>query len=395
MKPFSEVLKTGQQVHWAVVLVLCGAILLAPPEGAAARKGGKPPKAQGDFVDHLGAFDPSRWVKADGWKNGIPFDNAWSADHVSFLEGALILSLDDQAALGEPYTSGHYQTIGFHGYGCFEASFMPVARAGVVSSFFTFAGPFDNGGNGHVNEIDIEFLGYDTTQFQANFWTNDDDFSNGHEQLVELGFDASQDFHRYGFRWTATGIEWFVDGVPVYEVFDSPSEPTPKADESLQKIMMNVWPVDATASTWAGAFVYPGAPLHGIYDWVRYEAGEACTFDAPPEPPPPPPDGDPADLHVSAIALALNRQGNQVIARVSIVDGLGQAAPNTDVTGVWSGVISAGDTARSTDGNGVAVFYSARTRDPGQVTFCVTSVSASGMNYDVAANAERCDSISK
>jgi beta-glucanase (GH16 family) len=391
----SEAVRHGRHIHWAVLPVLCGAILLAPPEVTAARKGGKPPQAQGDFVDHFGAFDASRWVKADGWKNGIPFDNAWSADHVSFLDGALVLSLDDQAALGEPYSSGHYQTIGFHGYGCFEASFMPVARPGVVSSFFTFAGPFDNGGNGHVNEIDIEFLGTDTTQFQANFWTNDDDFSNGHEQLIDLGFDASADFHRYGFRWTSTGIEWFVDGEPVYAVSDSPEEPTPKAGESLQKIMMNVWPVDSTASGWAGVFVYPGEALHGLYDWVRYQAGENCTFVAPPAPPPPPPDGDPADLHVSAIALALNSQGSQVIARVSIVDGLGQPVANAEVAGAWSGIISAGDTARSTDSNGVAVFYSARSRKTGQVTFCVTSAAASGMDYDEAANAESCNSISK
>jgi hypothetical protein len=31
-----------------------------------------------------------------------------------------------------------------------------------VSAFFTFAGPYDNGGNGRHNEIDVEFLGYDT-----------------------------------------------------------------------------------------------------------------------------------------------------------------------------------------------------------------------------------------
>jgi len=395
MIPCSKAVRPGWKIHWAVLSFLCGAMVLAPPAGHAARKGSKPPQAQGDFVDHLGTFDTARWVKADGWKNGIPFDNAWSADHVSFLDGTMLLSLDDEAALGEPYSSGHYQTIGFHGYGCFEASFMPVARSGVVSSFFTFAGPFDNGGNGHVNEIDIEFLGYDTTMLQANFWTNDDDFSNGHEQLVPLGFDASLDFHRYGFRWTSTGIEWFVDGESVYEVFDSPAEPTPKAGESLQKIMMNVWPVDGTASGWAGVFDYPGTALTGIYDWVRYEAGEDCTFDAPPGPPPPPPDGDPAELHVAGIALDLNRQGSQVIARVSVVDGRGQPVANADVGGAWSGVISNGDTARTTDGNGVAVFYSARSRNPGQVMFCVTSVLLNGMTYDPAGNAESCDSISK
>jgi len=366
-------------------------------QSLAARKTVKPPSPQSTFIDHLGSQDSTRWIKADGWKNGSPFDNAWLADHVSFLDGTMILTLDDQSALGEPYSSGHYQTIGFHGYGCFEASFMPVAEPGVVSSFFTFAGPFDNGGNGHVNEIDIEFLGYDTSMFQANFWTNDDDYSNGHEHLVDLGFDAAEDFHRYGFRWTSSGIEWYVDGTSVYSVVSTAEDPTPRADESLQKIMMNVWPVDSTASGWAGAFEYPGVALHGIYDWVRYTSGEDCTFDeppAPPPPPPPPPDGGPDKLHIAGVDLSLNARGTQAITRVSVLNGLGEPVEGADVGGAWSGIITKGDTARTTDGSGTAVFYSARSRDSGQVTFCVSSVEASGFSHDESADVELCDSIS-
>jgi beta-glucanase (GH16 family) len=381
-----------------LVMVCCGALLAVAQPGHAARKNGKPPPAQGDFTDHLAAWDATRWFKADGWKNGPPFDNAWLADHVTFVDGTLVLTLDDQESLGEPYSSGHYQTTGFHGYGCFEASFMPVAEPGVVSSFFAFAGPFDNGGNGHVNEIDIEFLGYDTTKFQANFWTNDDDFSNGHEHLIDLGFDAAADFHRYGFRWTSAGIEWFVDGVAVYRVFDTPADPTPKAGESLLKIMMNVWPVDATASGWAGEFDYPGHALHGIYDWVRYTAGEECSFATapePPPPPPPPPSGDPGAMHVADITLALNQQRTQVIARVAVRDGAGAPVPGAEVGAAWSGIISGGDTRRTTGSDGAAVFYSARSRNSGEIRFCVTSVTAAERDYEPSANAESCDSISK
>jgi len=384
---------------WPMLLLPVFASLLTTPcDSAAARKPPKPPQAQGDFTDQLSAYDSTRWMKADGWKNGSPFDNAWLADHVSFLDGFMVLSLDDRAALGEPYSSGHYQTTGFHGYGCFEASLMPVAGAGVVSSFFAFAGPFDNGGNGHVNEIDIEFLGYDTSMFQANFWTNDDDFSNGHEHLVNLGFDAAEDFHRYGFRWTADGIEWFVDGELVYQVHDSPDDPTPKAQDSLLKIMMNVWPVDSTAAGWAGTFVYPGEALHGIYDWVRYVAGEDCTFEAPPDPPPPPPpppDGDPGTIHIDSIALQLNSRATQVIARVTVRDGLGQPVPGATVTGAWSGIITGGDSSRTTGSDGIATFYSARSRSSGDVSFCVNGAAAEGMKYDPTADLDSCETISK
>jgi len=386
---------TKRHAGTVALRILCGVLFMIPlQDSLAARKVVKPPTPQGGFVDHLGSYDASRWVKADGWKNGAPFDNAWLADHVNFLDGTMVLTLDDQAALGEPYSSGHYQTTGFHGYGCFEASFIPVVEPGVVSSFFTFAGPFDNGGNGHVNEIDIEFLGYNTSVFQANFWTNDDDFSNGHEQLVDLGFDASEGFHRYGFRWTSTGIEWFVDGELVYKVLDTPEQPTPKAQESLQKIMMNVWPVDNTASGWAGQFSYPGNALYGVYDWVRYTAGEDCSFELPPEPPPPPPNGEPGDFHVADVNLSLNSRGTQAIARISILNGLGLPVSNAEVTGSWSGIVTNGDTDRTTDESGTAVFYSARFRNSGQVTFCVTSVLAGNMNHDAAADVETCDTVS-
>ena len=49
-------------------------------------------------------------------------------------------------------------------------------------------------------------------------------------------------------------------------------DPTPRAEESLQRILLNLWAVDETAAAWAGAFRYPGAPVHVEYEWVRYTA---------------------------------------------------------------------------------------------------------------------------
>jgi endo-1,3-1,4-beta-glycanase ExoK len=383
---------------WLITLLVGCTTTLIPLQEVLAKRGGKPPVALGSFSDHLDTYDTSRWLKADGWKNGPPFDNAWQAENITFSGGTMDIRLDDQAALGEPYSSGNYQSTGFYGYGCYEASFKPVFAAGVVSSFFTFAGPFDNGGNGSHNEIDIEFLGYDTTRFQTNWWTNDDSYTGGHEHVVGLGFDASEEFHRYGFRWTATGIEWFVDGAIVFQVFDSAEDPTPRAEESLQKIMMNVWPVDETATTWAGTFSYPEGPLHGIYDWVRHIAGEDCSLAEAPElppPPPPPPQGDAVDMHIAEVSVGLNSRETQAIARVIVMNGLGEPVADATVDGAWSGIITRGDTRRTTDATGTATFYSARSRDSGDVTFCVMNISKDGMNHDDGADVEACDTVSK
>ncbi len=363
----------------------------APSKGRPA----KPPRAEGSFEDAFQVFDTTRWTKADGWANGSPFDNAWSADHVAFERGALVLRLDDSAMLGEPYTSGEYRTVGYYGYGCFEASFRPVAQPGIVTSFFSFAGPYDNGGNGQHNEIDIEFTGDDTRWVQFNFWTNDDTYSARNEELLYLGFDASRGAHAYGFKWTSTGIQWFIDGEMVFEALDAHA-PTPKAADSLHRIMLNLWAVDETAEAWAGTFEYPGQALESAYEWARYTAGEDCTVSGiGPEDSPPPDEVEPDAVYVADIALTLNARGTQAIARVTVVDASGQPVSGVAATGEWTGAITGGDTGEESDADGIATFYSSRSRSPGTVNFCVRALSGAGVTYDPEANRETCDSVAK
>lgn len=382
----------------ATTVVVAGSVIAG---AEAARRPAKPPRAEASFTDWLDAHDSQRWSMADGWTNGSPFDNGWAADHVQFSGGLLEILLDDTSTRGEPYTSGEYRTNGFHSYGCFEASFRPIAVPGVVTSLFTYAGPYDNGGNGLHNEIDIEFLGQGfqddgSTLLQFNFWTN---YAGGptNEIDVLLPFDAAADFHRYGFKWTAAGITWYVDGVSVVEVLDDSARPTPKATDSLQKLMLNAWPVDATAAGWAGEFQYPGSPLVAQYEWVRYVAGEACSLEAPPvePPPPPPPTGNETDLSVDDISLSVVARGAQVVSQVRVTNGLGAGVSGVAVSGTWSGALTSGDRQRETDASGVATFYSSRTKAGGEVTFCVDDLALAGYTYQSAGNLETCDRVIK
>jgi endo-1,3-1,4-beta-glycanase ExoK len=262
-------------------IVASGLVLAIFSEATSARRPAPLPTAQPSFSDPMDSYVTARWIKADRWTNGSPFDNAWRADHITHTGGAMTITLDNKAYLGEPYSSGEYRTKGFYGYGCYEARFRPIKRDGVVTSFFTFAGPYDNGGNGKHNEIDIEFLGRDTTVVQLNYWTNDDTYSQDHSTLINVPLasgDAALEFANYGFKWSDDGIEWFINGTSVYSASGAGLQPTPKAAESLHKVMMNVWPVDSTASGWAGVFAYPGSPLQAKYEWVRYDANPGCTF---------------------------------------------------------------------------------------------------------------------
>ena len=97
---------------------------------------------------------------------------------------------------------------------------MPIKADGVDTGFFMYTGPSDGD---PWDEIDFEFLGYDTTKVQLNYYT---DGVGGHEYMLDLGFDASEGYHTYGFDWQPDRITWYVDGVARYSATENlPTNP--------------------------------------------------------------------------------------------------------------------------------------------------------------------------
>ncbi|MFM2587001.1 family 16 glycosylhydrolase [Vibrio sp. TBV020] len=213
-----------------------------------------------NFKDDLTRLDETKWWLSDGWENGFPFLNRWDASSVSFSKKGMAISLSPDAQRQPDghlvFSSGELRSNEFYAYGCFEIDMKPVKAPGVVTSFFLFSGPHDKpeDGSGIHNEIDIEFLGSNTNMVQLNFWTDDDAYANSHETLIFLGFDASQDFHRYGIYWGKDHIEWFIDGESVLKVLNSRYDPIPSVDSSRLRIMANMWATDPEISNWAGEF---------------------------------------------------------------------------------------------------------------------------------------------
>jgi beta-glucanase (GH16 family) len=218
------------------------------------------------FLDDLDSYDTARWHKADGWANGDPFANGWRADHVIFSGEMMNLRLDDESCPAgcstKAYASGEYRSNGFFGYGRVEGRFKAAKNSGIVTSLFTYTGPSD--GHPH-DEIDIEILGKDTTKMQVNYYTNG---VGSHEEMIDLGFDASTGFHTYAFEWSSVAITWYVDGTAVHTATDSiPSTPG--------RIMMNLWP-GTGVDDWLGPFNYTGS-LTATYDWVKYTPA-SCVY---------------------------------------------------------------------------------------------------------------------
>ena len=158
---------------------------------------------------------------SDGWTNEDVFNTFWKDDNVTYENGAMNLSItenpDGSMETNDGYFGGEGRTYQYFGYGDFEVRMKPSGKNGTCSAFFTCTGDYDLDENGDPNpwdEVDIEFLGNDTTQVQFNYYV---DGVGGHEKKIDLGFDASEDFHNYGYRWTEDYIVWFVDGKPVYQ----------------------------------------------------------------------------------------------------------------------------------------------------------------------------------
>lgn len=186
-----------------------------------------------DYHQQLVKFDPSDMELAD-WANGGFFGCDFIEDNVRFEEDHLELWLTRASSDSKrdiEYSGAEYRTKNAYGYGLYTVKMKPVKNDGVVSSFFTYT---RNSDKSNWDEIDIEFLGKDTSSVQFNFYS---DGIGDHEYVFDLGFDASADFHEYGFLWLKDKIIWFVDSSPVYMVTDEDCD----IPDTAGKIMMNVW----------------------------------------------------------------------------------------------------------------------------------------------------------
>jgi beta-glucanase (GH16 family) len=123
-------------------------------------------------------------------------------------------------------------------YGRFTSELRPSCVPGLITGMFLHR-------NGPRQEIDIEFLGKDTTKVLVNVFYNPGNQGakleygyRGTPTLIDLGFDAANEFHRYEIEWHPHFIRWHVDGRLLLErvLWD----PTPIPDLPMQ-FNVNLW----------------------------------------------------------------------------------------------------------------------------------------------------------
>lgn len=216
-----------------------------------------------------------RFMFAD-WSNGNPFDARWQTDNTEFSSnGILSLILDTNgcptACDGHPYASAEMRTQNeTFEFGMYEVRMKAAKGSGLVTSFFTYRGTH---GKADHDEIDFEVLGKDTSKVQINYYVEG---QGGHEYMVDLGFDASTDFHNYGLSLTPEKLTWYVDGKEVNSVSENPSTPKHELPYRPAKIMINLWP-GISVDGWLGPFTYHGQPVTAEYDWIRWSQNNEKT----------------------------------------------------------------------------------------------------------------------
>ena len=218
---------------------------------------GNEPSADAEVLADFRKGATSLFEASDGWTNGNPFDCGWTKNNTSFDNGVLNLTIDKDSSGQYNYTGAEYRSLEHYSYGYYETSMKAIKNDGVVSSFFTYTGPSENN---PWDEIDVEVLGKDTTKVQLNYYTNG---VGNHEYMYDLGFDASEGYHTYGFDWQKDSITWYVDGKAVYTA-------TSNIPSTAGKIMMNVWP-GIGVNDWLKPFDGK-TPLTASYEWVTYQS---------------------------------------------------------------------------------------------------------------------------
>lgn len=253
------------------------------------------------LIDFADGANPDVLFESDGWTNGDVFNVVWKSHNVHYEDGIMRLGITeekatawlDEAEVEFNYTAGEARTQNYYHYGDYEVSMKPSANPGTASTFFVCTGPYDlkDGVPNAHDEIDIEFLGDDTTHVQFNFFVNG---KGGNEFMYDLGFDASEEFHTYGFRWEETAITWFVDGEPVYKVTtedvlsDSDWVKNVREVEVLPstagRILTNYWCGNERAWGWMGRYEGEKNDNGTTYQWIKTSA-EGAPLNPPVEPP--------------------------------------------------------------------------------------------------------------
>ncbi|MSQ48699.1 MAG: glycosyl hydrolase family protein [Deltaproteobacteria bacterium] len=148
------------------------------------------------------------------------------------------LAISKTATGNRPYRSGAFASVDSFQHGRFEAEIKAARGSGLVTGFFLHRGS-------PRQEIDVELPGSDVRSMLVNVFFNPGDDGaaigfgyRGSPCRIDLGFDATLDFHLYAIDWRPGRITWSVDDRIVHERVGWDPTPLPHLPMRLHA---NLW----------------------------------------------------------------------------------------------------------------------------------------------------------
>jgi hypothetical protein len=148
------------------------------------------------------------------------------------------LVISEASTGSRPYRSGAFASGPFFEHGRFEAEIRAASGSGLVTGFFLHR-------DSPRQEIDVELAGGDPRRMLVNVYFNPGDDGatlgfgyRGSPCRIDLGFDATLDFHLYAIDWRPGHVVWLVDGRIVHERVGWDPTPLPHLPMRLHA---NLW----------------------------------------------------------------------------------------------------------------------------------------------------------
>lgn len=162
----------------------------------------------------------------------------FSHDAIDYGADGATITLSGSEADGRPYRSGALSSARRFLHGRFEIEMRAARGGGLVTGFFLHR-------SAPRQEIDVEITGNEPCRTLLNVYFNpgsestDLDYGyRGSPCAIDLGFDASADFHRYAIEWFPDRIRWFVDDILVHDRGSWDPTPVPHLPMTLHA---NLW----------------------------------------------------------------------------------------------------------------------------------------------------------
>lgn len=180
-------------------------------------------------------------LSEDFSSNSTQFEVTSTESGVSFGDDGLTLTIAKR--LDNPAVKSKFYIM----FGRVEVHMKAANGTGIVSDFYLQSDDLD--------EIDIEFLGGDDTQFQSNYFSKGDTttYDRGEYHTV-LGDSPQTGFHNYTIDWTEEECVWYLDGDAVRTLKNSSSEGYPQTPMYL---MTGAW-AGGDSSNAAGTIEWAG-----------------------------------------------------------------------------------------------------------------------------------------